>query len=80
MAAELRRSGVAISGVVRSALRAEYERRIQNHGKQKGSKLVASILESLPDPADIGPPRGFAVTDRSAVRRHVRAKLARRAR
>lgn len=78
MAAELRKSGVAISSLVRGALRAEHERRIRSRPKQKGSELIASILESLPDTHDVGPRRTFELTDRAAVREHIRAKLARR--
>lgn len=77
MAAALRTAGVAISGLVREALRAEYERRIGRTRKRKGSEVVAAIIESLPDPPGLLPARGFPVTDRRAVRRHVRAKLAR---
>jgi hypothetical protein len=76
MAAALRTAGVAISGLVRESLRAEYERRIGRTRKRKGSEVVAAIIESLPDPPGL-PAREFSVTDRRAVRRHVRAKLAR---
>jgi hypothetical protein len=77
MAAALRSAGVAISGVVREALRAEYERRIGRQRKLKGSAIVAAIIESVPDPPGLAV-RDFSATDRRAVRRHVRAKLARR--
>ena len=77
MAAALRSAGVAISGVVRQALRAEYERRVGGKRKLKGSQVVAAIIESLPDPPDL-PARDFSSTDRRAVRRHVRAELGRR--
>jgi hypothetical protein len=77
MALALRSAGVAISGLVREALRAEYERRVGSKRKLKGSAVVAAILESLPDPPGL-PARRFSVADRRAVRRHVRAKLARR--
>jgi|HubBroStandDraft_1064217.scaffolds.fasta_scaffold514117_2 hypothetical protein len=76
MAAALRRAGIAISGVVRNALRAEYERRIGGKRKVKGSEVVAAILESLPDPPGL-PAQKFSLANRRAVRRHVRAKLAR---
>ncbi len=79
MAAALRSAGVAISGVVREALRAEYERRIGGKRRLKGREVVAAILESLPDPPGL-PPREFSLADRRAVRSHVRAKLARRTR
>jgi hypothetical protein len=74
MAAALRSAGVAISGVVREALRAEYERRIGGERRLKGSEVVGAILESLPDPPGL-PPREFSLADRHAVRSHVRATL-----
>jgi hypothetical protein len=77
MAAALRSAGVAISGVVREALRAEYERRVGRKRKLKGSEVVAAIIESLPDPPG-SPARHLSAADRRAVHRHVRAKLARR--
>jgi len=73
-AASLRRAGVAISTLVREALRAEYERRVA--GKQEGkrpSAIVAAVLTEIPDPD--AEPLGFSLTDRRAVRDHIRAKL-----
>jgi hypothetical protein len=78
MTAALRAAGVAVSSIVREALRAEYERRIGSQRRVKGSEVVAAILESLPDPPSL-PAREFSPSDRRAVRSHVRAKLARRA-
>ena len=79
MAAALRGAGVAISGLVREALRSEYERRIGGRKRQpKGSEVVAAIIESLPDPPALLA-RDFSAEDPRAVRRYVRAKLARRA-
>ena len=78
MAAALRGAGVAISGIVREALRSEYERRIGRKRQLKGSEVVAAVIESLPDPPGLLA-RDFSAADRRAVRRHVRAKLARRA-
>ena len=79
MASALREEGVAISGLVRQALRAEYDRRFGGQGRRKGSHVVARILEDLPDPSNL-PSRGFSLSDRRAVSNHIRAKLARRAR
>lgn len=74
----LREAGVPISSLVREAIRAEYERRLaRKRGQVRPSRVVADILASLPDPADL-PPRSFEATDREAVRRHVVRKLARR--
>lgn len=77
MAAALRSAGVAISTVVRDAIRAEYERRVARpKAQRKPSQLVAEILASLPDPPDL-PPRTFDVHDRRAARRHIAGKLGR---
>ena len=78
MAAALRGAGIPISGIVREALRSEYERRIGRKRQPKGSEVVAAIIESLPDPPGLLA-RDFSAVDRRGVRRYVRAKLARRA-
>ena len=77
MAAALRDAGVPISGLVREALHAEYDRRI-GHAKprRKRSRIVADILAALPDPPGLPPP--VDTSDRGAVRRHVQARLARK--
>ena len=78
MAAELRRAGVPISGLVREAIRREYERRLgPDRRPNRASLLVVEILASLPDPGDL-PAREFSVADRGAVRRHISKKLAHR--
>jgi hypothetical protein len=76
MAAALREEGVAISGVVREALRAEYERRFGARRARKGARLVDQILADLPDPPDL-PARDFSLTDRRAIADHIRARLSR---
>jgi hypothetical protein len=78
MAAALREEGVAISGLVREALRAEYQRRFGGRGRsgRKPSELVERILDDLPDPRGVAA-RGFALSDRRAVSDHIRAKLTR---
>jgi hypothetical protein len=71
----LRDEGVAISALVRDAIRAEYDSRIaRSRGRRRPSLVVAAILASLPDPPEM-PPRSFEPTDRRAVRRHVVTKL-----
>jgi hypothetical protein len=77
MAAALRSAGVPISALVREAIRVEYERRIaEKRPGVRPSAIVTAILAELPDPTD-GDDRGFSVTDRRAVKRHIRAKLVR---
>jgi hypothetical protein len=74
----LRGAGVPISTLVRAAIRAEYDRRIAGRvGAGRPSRIVAGILASLPDPADL-PARPLEASDRRALRRHVVRKLARR--
>jgi hypothetical protein len=76
MAARLRAEGVQISGLVRKAIRSEYERLVERRGEESPVSVVQSILEELPDPPDL-PPRAFALNDRHAVKRHIAGKLAR---
>ncbi len=77
-AAALRSAGVPISALVRGAIRSEYERRIgPGRGRRRPSEVVSEILERLPDEPAAGR-RGFALTDRRAIRRHIRARLGRR--
>jgi transketolase len=77
MAAELREAGIPISTLVRDAIRAEYVRRIAPGRKeQRPSERVEEILASTPDPEDVEE-RGFPVTDRGAVRDHIKSKLTR---
>ncbi|MSP26633.1 MAG: hypothetical protein EXR75_16090 [Myxococcales bacterium] len=74
----LRGAGIPLSTLVRAAIRAEYERRIAGLvAGSRPSRIVADILLSLPDPADL-PRRGFESDDRHALRRHVAQKLERR--
>lgn len=77
-AAALREAGVPISALVRGAIRSEYERRLgRGRGGRRPSAVVTEILERLPDAPGTGR-RGFALTDRRAVRRHIRTRLGRR--
>lgn len=78
MAAELRRAGVPISGLVREAIRREYDRRLgPDRRPTRPSLLVAEILASLPDPGDL-PAREFSAANGAEVRRHISKKLAQR--
>jgi len=71
----LRKAGVPISGLVRDAIRAEYERRVAPAARgRRASRIVAEILASLPDPPDVAP-RGFDLSDRLERRRHIASKL-----
>jgi hypothetical protein len=76
MAERLRAEGVQISGLVREAIRAEYERRIERLGEASPAAVARRILADLPDPPDL-PPRTFAATDRKALRRHIAERLSR---
>jgi Arc/MetJ-type ribon-helix-helix transcriptional regulator len=74
-AAELREAGIAISSVVREAIRREHARETaRERAAQDASQIVEAILASLPDK---GEPRRRPIdpTDRRAVARHIRTKL-----
>ncbi|HET8542052.1 MAG TPA: ribbon-helix-helix protein, CopG family [Anaeromyxobacter sp.] len=72
----LRESGVSLSGIVRAAIRAEYDRRVRPSATRRPSQVVAALLASIPagPRARTGPP----ASDRRAVRAYVVAKLKRR--
>jgi hypothetical protein len=73
----LRAKGVAISTLVRAAIRAEYDRRVVGgRRRSRPSRILAEILADLPDPPDL-PPTEIDRTDRRAVRRHIAARLGR---
>ena len=78
MAAHLRRDGIPLSGIVRAAIRAAYER--QAAGRVTGgraSAIMADIYREHPDPANFL--RGKSVVrDRRSVRRVIRDRLRRR--
>jgi hypothetical protein len=79
MAEALRHRGVVVSDVVRSAIRAEYERRVGHEARgERPSDRVRAILAELPDPPDIGASPAVDPSDRRAVQRHVARKLRRR--
>jgi hypothetical protein len=77
-AAALRRDGVAVSRIVREAIRTAYERRAAGRRDgRRASTIMAEIYREHPDP----PGRALPVRDlrnRRAVRRAIRARLARR--
>jgi hypothetical protein len=66
--AELRRTGVRVSTLLREAIRAEHEQRI---GKRAGGRTALALLEriyaELPDTPEVRP-RGYDLRDRRAVR------------
>ena len=77
-ASALRGAGANLSEIVRSAIRTEYERQLGRRNKlRRPSELVAQILATLPDPADL-PPRSLDSRDRRAVQRHIARKLGER--
>ena len=76
--ADLRGAGVAVSDVVREAIRLEHERRLGRAARGKrASQVVAAVIADLPD-ADTAPLQPVDARDRAAVRKHVVAKLRRR--
>ena len=75
---ELRRAGVAISTLVREAIRKEHEHRIgKRSGRRTARVVMASIYADHPDPPGV-PRRRFDPRDRNAVRRTVAARVRRR--
>jgi hypothetical protein len=73
----LRAEGVALSTLVRKALREEYARRVEARaGRQKPSRLVAQLRDEFPSPPE-QPARPFRLDDRQAVRQHIAGKLRR---
>jgi hypothetical protein len=78
MAAHLRRGGIPISGIVRAAIRAAYERHAGRRATRgRASEIMAEIYREHPDPPDF--PRGKSIArDRRRVRREIRDRLRRR--
>lgn len=70
----LRAEGVQISTLVRSALRAEYERRVAARlQRRRPSQVVSEVIAAFPDPEPRA--RDLDVADRRAVRDHIVARL-----
>jgi hypothetical protein len=77
-AAALRKDGVAVSRIVREAIRTAYDRRaVGRGGGRRASAIMAEIYREHPDPP--GPPRATRdLRDRRVVRRLIRRRLTRR--
>lgn len=73
----LRDAGVALSTLVRDAIRSEYERRLGRGAKRKPSSVVTEILAALPDEADAASAPRVDARDRRALRAHVQKRLRR---
>jgi hypothetical protein len=74
LAAELRGAGVAISRVVREAIRAEHTRRLGPRRRgRRPSEIVRGICAMFPDEGE--PSLGVDTRDRHAVRRHITGRL-----
>ena len=74
-AAELRKTGVQVSRIVREAIRAEHERRVRRSRAQKTTtEILAEIYAAHPDPPLV-PPRAFDLRDRKAAREAIVRKL-----
>ena len=79
-AGELRRSGITISRIVREAIRAEHDRRVQRpRAKQETTAMLSEIYAAHPDPPRT-PRRAFDLRDRKAARGAILGKLQRRRR
>jgi hypothetical protein len=77
-AAELRRTGIQISRVVRDAIRAEHDRRVQRTRARQGTAAILSaIYAAHPDPPR-APRRAFDLRDRKGAREAILGKLQRR--
>ena len=78
LAAELRKHGVELSGVVREAIRAAYSARVRTgEGRRRASEIMAEIYAQIPDPPGLSLPR-HDLRDRRRVRRAITARLKRR--
>lgn len=77
-AAELRKTGVQISRLVREAIRVEHDRRVQRRRAQQGTaQMLAEIYAAYPDPPP-APRRAYDLRDRTAAREAILRKLRRR--
>lgn len=75
----LRGQGVEISGVVREAIRSEYERRVRIPREADVEQILRSIHEAHPDRPGAGE-RGFDVHDRKQFRKAMQRHVGRRRR
>jgi hypothetical protein len=77
-AVELRKTGVQISRIVRDAIRAEHDRRVQRpRTRRRTEEILAEICAAHPDPPGT-PRRTFDPRDRKAARQAILRKLRRR--
>ena len=78
IAAELRKHGVQLSGIVREAIRAAYTARKRRRGpRPRASEIMAEIYAQIPDPPGLPKP-GYNLRDRRSVRRAIRARVRQR--
>ena len=77
IAAELRKHGVELSGVVRAAIRAAYSARARMGGRRRARDIMAAIYAQTPDPPRLAPAR-YDLRDRHSVRRAIAGRLRRR--
>lgn len=77
MASQLRKDGVAISTIVRDAIRAAYKQRgAHRTGRRRASEIMASIYREYPDPPGL-PHETRDLRDRRGMRRAIRQRLRR---
>jgi hypothetical protein len=75
MAAELRQVGIAVSDVVRAAIRAAYEACVGTRaGRRRLGEIMAQIYRELPDPPGF-PREGRDLRDRRSLRASIRRRL-----
>ena len=75
IAAELRKDGVELSGVVREAIRAVYRTRRGRRARQRNvSEIMARIYAEFPDPPGRRKPR-YDLRDGKSLRRLIAAHL-----
>lgn len=77
MASQLRKAGVAISLIVRDAIRAAYEQRgAHRTGRRRASEVMAGIYREYPDPPGLLR-KTRDLRDRRGMRRVIRQRLRR---
>lgn len=74
---QLRKSGVALSDLVREAIDERYEALRVSGEPGDVHGILARIFERYPDPSDL-PPRTYDVSDAKAARAAIRRKLGRK--
>lgn len=78
IAAELKKRGIELSGVVREAIRAAYSTRGQGRARRpRASDIMAKIYREIPDPPGLAAPR-YDLREPQSARRAITARARRR--